>query len=96
MGYYINPPDVTKEDWLEKHGAKADHNEIVLLVDAAPSPTEVFSDLVPVCLVDNGVFTAAGIAYDAREAGHMLHPCGRPKKWYLVKRETLKPYCAVL
>jgi hypothetical protein len=32
------------------------------------------SDGVPVCLVDNGPLTAAGIAYDAREVKAWTYP----------------------
>lgn len=80
MGYYINPPDMTKEEFLEKHGTETDDPRFD-------------SETFPVCLVNNGPFTAAGIAYDAKERDAFLRPDGRPKKWYQVPREALLPYC---
>ena len=84
MGYYINPQDgSTKEEWLKKHGREI-------------SPSEVYghdyATELPVCLVDNGDFTAAGIAYDEREAKAFLYPDRRKKLWYLASREVLKPF----
>jgi len=84
MGYYINPPSETKEQWLQKHGTPV-HGDVVLSHDFS-GPT------LPVCLVDNGPFTAAGIAFDAGELRAFGHPDRRPKSWFLVSREDLEPY----
>lgn len=84
MGYYINPPDMTKEQFLKKHGK--------LLTQVEIKDFDFSSDSLPVCLVDNGAFTAAGIGYDAHEVQAFLHPDHRPKTWYAVSRENLKPY----
>ena len=46
-------------------------------------------DLLPVVLVNNGFFTAAGIAFCARERDCFLSDDGRPKKYYLAKIEDL-------
>lgn len=84
MGYYINPSDMTKEEFLAKHGKPLSQSTI-----------EAFNyngDTLPVCLVDNGIFTAAGIAYSFNEAQAFLHPDHRPKQWFEVSREDLKPY----
>jgi len=83
MGYYINPTDMTKEDFLCQHGTP------IMGKEAYVNITE---DRLPVCLVDNGFFTAAGIAYSAGEVDVFLHPDGRPKKWFSVPRAALKPW----
>lgn len=80
MGAYVNPPRTTapsKEAWLNEHG----------LVTNDPKITETE---LPVCLVDNGAFTAAGIAYTETELRRMQLPLDtRRKVWYQVKRELL-------
>lgn len=85
MGYYINPPDCSKEEFLLRHG---------IPVELPKTLTMLFGDkaLLPVCLVDNGAFTAAGIAYCPQEAQAFAKPDGRAKQWYLVLRNDLVPY----
>lgn len=85
MGYYIDPADgSSKESWL--------------LANATPITAEEArhfnfnEDKLPVCLVNNGLFTAAGIAYDARERDAFIEPDGRPKQWFSVKRDLLKEW----
>jgi len=81
MGQYINPPDMTKERFLHESGRRIKH------------PIEAAPDEFPVCLVDNGPFTAAGIAYDDREVEEFSKPTDhRPKAWFAVKRSLLTPY----
>jgi hypothetical protein len=74
MGYYINPPDLTKEAWLQEYGQ-------VTTTPAWPAPV----DTVMVCLVDNGPFTAAAIAYCEEEFNEFSAPSDpRPRIWYYV------------
>jgi hypothetical protein len=80
MGYYINPKSSTKEQWLAQHG------QPITLGDAKVHPA---GDLVVVCLVDNGPFTAAGICYCDAERDMFVILDGRPKLWFLVSRELL-------
>ena len=78
MGCYINPKDMTKEAWLYKF--------------AKPTlgPMPITESEVPVCLVDNGPFTAAAVAYDRREADAFNLPSDRrPKFWYSATRADL-------
>jgi len=83
MGYYVNPKDMEKEEWLAKHG------QAIPLCDALGLD---FDEFLPVCLVDNGPFTAAGIGFDKREAMDFARPDGRPKTWYRVRRLDLEPF----
>lgn len=83
MGYYINPPDMSKEQFLAKHGTPL----------ASPAEFDFTGSALPICLVDNGWMTAAAIAYDPRERDVFLHDdSGRPKQWFSVSRDTLQPY----
>lgn len=78
MGKYINstgngPIGVSYEE------------KITALVQAGaeeiPTPKEFQENLV--CVVNNGMFAAAGYAYRPAEMNAFLHPCGRPKKWFI-------------
>lgn len=85
MGYYINPEDMTKEQFLSKHGTRVTAGVL--------GDHDFSSDELPVCLVDNGWMTAAGICYDRREIMAFAQPDDkRPKNWFLVKKELLKPW----
>jgi hypothetical protein len=84
MGYYINPANETKEEFLAKYGTPLNIEDVVAF--------DFSSDRLPVCLLNNGPFTAAGIAYDPREAQEFLRPDPRPRKWFSVSRASLKPY----
>ena len=82
MGYYVNPSTGTKEQWLHEN-AKPISNA---------KDFDFNSDSLLVCLVDNGAFTAAGIAYDARERDAFMITDGRPKKWFSVEKSKLEPW----
>lgn len=88
MGYYLNPPDMTSEAWLLEHGTMVSVEQVKQGVYETA--------MVPVCLVDNGWMKTAGICYDRRERDAFLYPCGRPKRWFLVERSKLVPYCPQL
>lgn len=85
MGYYVDPPDMTKEEWLKKFGT-------LITESMAGLHSAEGSDLLVVCLVNNGEFTAAGIAHDDNRRDYFLVPDGRPRRWYLVQRKLLDPY----
>ena len=91
MGFYINPKNMSKEEWLRRNG-------LPILSEHARIHSS--GEFVLVCLVDNGNdFTAAGIAYDDQERDRfMLLDMGnqRPRKWFLVKRELLREFCDIL
>ena len=88
MGYYINPPDSSKEAWLKIHGLPVSVDSLL------SSPFNFDGPSLPVCLVDNASlgFTAAGICYSQEELECFAEPDGREKKWYLVAKRDLTPY----
>lgn len=87
MGYYINPPDCSKEQWLEANGTG------ISMPGTALANWDYTARQLPVCLVDNGAFTAAGIAYCEREAEAFAYTDGRRKRWYAVDKAKLEQFC---
>ena len=77
MGAYINPPNETKEDFLKREGTP------YIPMDGR-SPGHM-----PVVLVDNGMFTAAAIAFDENEEEYFAQPDNRPMIWFQVEIEKL-------
>ena len=84
MGYYINPKTGTKEQWLAENAKPISHSEA--------KNFDFTKGHLPVVLVDNGAFTAAGIAYDHAERDEFMRPDGRPTKWFTVERNKLKEW----
>jgi hypothetical protein len=86
MGLYINPTDMTKEEFIQRHA---------LSVTWLPPETNYNpkDDTVAVCLVNNGGFTAAAIAYSTDEIAAFSHPADqRPKAWFFIPYDKLKPF----
>lgn len=82
MGIYVNPENQTKEEWLISHGTE--------IHDRAVTSKDITKDTLPVCLVDNGPFTAAAVAYSLKEIIAFQNPLDlRPKTWLLVPIEDL-------
>lgn len=85
MGYYINPPHKTKQEFLEQFGTRIDPSLAMSVLEEGKA--------YPVCLMDNGAFMAAGIAYCKEEVVAMSLPHDtRPKWWYSVNKYHLKYY----
>jgi len=85
MGYYVNPEEVTKEEWLVKNATPLTE---MLLVDWQAVRDE---NMLPVVLINNGAFTAAGIAFSKSELEAFTSPDDyRPKKYYKASTEKLK------
>ena len=85
MGYYINPPNMTKEQWLAEHGY-----ELEVGAQQWPPP----SGFTIVCLVENPFFTAAGICYNEDEFKVFNDP-GDPRQrvWWHVPSEDVVEVC---
>lgn len=84
MGYYIDPEKESKENFLKTNGEEINWSVV--------KKFDYSQEKLPVCLVDNGAFTAAGIVYDRQEAEAFLNPDGRPKRWFLVPKGLLSTY----
>lgn len=83
MGYYVNPRNESKESFLSREGIRASSDRKI-------SWESVPAGFLPVALVDNGLFTAAGIAYSKAELDEFTRSDDpRPRKLYLVKIEKL-------
>lgn len=84
MGFYIETPAPRgKAQWLlDNAGA------LEVSAPAAGRP-----DSIPVVVVDNGPFEAAGIAYDEDEFKAFLRPDGRRRTFLLVPREQVLRLC---
>ncbi|KKM99427.1 hypothetical protein LCGC14_1147950 [marine sediment metagenome] len=72
MGIYINPSEQTKEQWLEEYAVET-------LTPKYP-PTE---GLTLICLVENNLFTAAGVIFDRNEWEAFNEPHDlRLRRWF--------------
>lgn len=89
MGYYINPPNMEKEAWLKKYGINPGGVSHIANAKFGSWKDPKDRDLLPVCLIDNGKFTAAGVAYNEMKLRRYLMPDHRPKRWFLVAIEDL-------
>lgn len=78
MGYYINPyTDIDKEEWLDKYAKQVSRNEMVW--------EKIPEGHLPIVLIYNPGFTAAGIAYSEQELKAFLEPDGRTQKYFVAK-----------
>jgi hypothetical protein len=84
MGFYINPPDMSKEAFLQKYGERLER--------VPSSHIDENARTMVVCLVDNGMFTAAGICDCKQELEAFASPDHRMKYWFAVPLEKLEPY----
>lgn len=88
MGVYVNPLDETKEVWLRREGKLAHGVDLESLFDANGKP--IGNDRI-VCLVNNGPFTAAAVAYNKREYLEFTRSNDhRPKTWFIVDKDKLE------
>jgi hypothetical protein len=80
MGCYVNPKDMSKEQWLAENGKEIE-----------PTKTWDFSsDTLPVCLVRNSAFSAAAVGYQQGELEDFNDPAdNRPTTWYEVSKAKL-------
>lgn len=82
MGAYINPRKVIKEKWLDKYAIELNREP--------ENITEAGENMLPVCLIDNLRFTAAGIAFSEEELEVFKAPSDtRPKRWFFAPKDKL-------
>ena len=85
MGFYIDPPDMSKEKWLQEN-AKPCHRPVW------PPP----EGHIHVVLIFNQAFTAAGVAFSKKELEAFLNPRdSRVRLTYLApikKVEKVQPH----
>jgi hypothetical protein len=82
MGFYVNPCDCSKEEWLIKNSVKQSK--------VAPKWSDIDDEHLAVCLVDNLMFTAAGVAYNEYDLECFARDDDRDKIWYIVPIKKLK------
>jgi len=91
MGYYIEvPKDLNKaQQIVDIHGGT--------IIPKPSSFAEVPADQALICVVGNGLFDAAGIAYDEREFEAFSAPdrsgYQRPRTWVLLGKAVVCKLC---
>jgi len=87
MGLYLEP-EGNKLEWLKKN---AEELSPTIYIPIKYDFSSIPKDKVLVCLVDNYIFQAAGVAYDEREFIEFNSPDDdRPKTWFLIDREKAR------
>jgi len=87
MGLYLEP-EGNKLKWLQENAEEL-HSTTYIPIKYNFSLTP--EDKVVVCLVDNYIFQAAGVAFDEREfKAFNLPGDDRLKTWFLVDREQAR------
>lgn len=87
MGAYVNPPGQNKEKWLEENATQISQGAAKRI---AKNINNGATTELPVCLVDNGPFKAAGICFEKREFDAFSRSDdSRPKKWFKAKVDDL-------
>ena len=86
MGCYVNPDSTPKEIWLNRHANK------IFKPGELPSWGEVTAvNCLPVVLLDNGAFTAAGVGFCQKEYEAFTDPLDpRPRQVFVVPVDELK------
>ena len=81
MGAYINPDNCEKEEWLNKNAETISEREF--------REFKFDNEKLPIVLINNGAFTAAGIAYCKKERDIFSHEDGRFKLYFSTDKEKL-------
>ena len=82
MGYYIqtDSPKAKANALIAEHGA--------ILLDKAPKWADIPTDKAVICVVDNGPFEAAALAYSADELEVFSSPDPRRRRQWLYMDKT--------
>jgi hypothetical protein len=82
MGFYLEVPENhNKAEQLIQHTAYR--------TNPPSNVSEIPSTEVLICVVDNGLFEAAGIVYSQQELEEFSRPDGRPRVWLLMSRDVV-------
>ena len=89
MGYYINPTDMTKEEYLEKNG-----KEISMMEFQGTIYQELRnSGAYGVVLIQNSLFSAAMICYCEKEHKYPFeYPDPRPKRFFILDEKYINQF----
>lgn len=84
MGYYIEVPENKGKarQIIELYGGR--------ILPYAPTHEDARADEAIICVVDNGLFEAAGFAYDKAELESFKRPdhgYQRPRTWLIIDRK---------
>ena len=82
MGYYIEVP---------RSKGKAQQIEDLyggMILPKIPDYANIPESKALICIVDNGMFEAAGFVYNEQEYNAFAYPDGRPRTWLIMDRET--------
>ena len=87
MGLYINPVDMSKEDFAREHGKEIFRGQGDPHIDFS----EGGDDTIIACLVNNGPFSAFAVAHSEKELEYFSKPDGREKIWYVIAKDVAEP-----
>lgn len=87
MGIYVNPPDMTKEEFLVLYGQSG---SIEMAHDFLADPCACH---LLCCWVRNDEFTALAVCNNREEFSAYSQPDDpRVKRWFIVDADALEPY----
>ena len=91
MGLYVDPKGQTKENWLCEYSSTPP-------LETAPVWQDAWAkEALPVCLVNNGQFTVAGIAHCPKQLAAFTRPDDmRPKLFFVVPIVELRKVCPLI
>ena len=91
MGCYVNPRAMSKELWLRQRAKLVGGVNIPGKENHVPSYASFAKGTMPVVLIDNAHFTAAGVAYNEAEYREFTDVSDyRPRALYEVSIEKLR------
>lgn len=92
MGLYVNPKNMEKEEWLLLNATACVGHAVPLdtAIEELGIADKLYKELYPVCLVNNGSFTAAAVCYCSMEKDRFNDESDpRPRMWLFVTKERL-------
>lgn len=88
MGYCIDPVGMTKEQFLCENGKQIPREEFLKYWSTSDR------SVIPVSWINNGAFTAAGVAYSKNEAEVFANlNDGRPVRFFFADKSKVDRFC---